>query len=89
MLDKWEELIWRLKTKEQKSNAILKVRDLLPEEFVTIKCLKCGRKYCFCPTTVLFPPECECGNKNINDCRDWVKGKFGDFKMVQIFTIRL
>ena len=82
-------MLWRLKSKEQKAKTVLKTRELLPEEFVTVKCLRCGRKYCFCPTTVMFAPKCECGNDNIGDCRYWSKGNFGNFKVVQIYTLTL
>jgi hypothetical protein len=55
----------------------------ITNECVTIKCDKCGEVYCFYPSTVMFPPECKCGNKDSGNClRDWPQNKFGNFTFV-------
>jgi len=52
-------------------------------ELVTLKCNKCGNEICFYPHTVLFPPECGCGNKDSGSClRDWPNNRFGDFRLI-------
>jgi len=79
-----ERVLWKLSTKAQKARKILKARDLIPEDYVTVKCNKCGRKLCFYPYSVLLPPKCECGNEDSGNCRNWFKGDFGSFRLVAI-----
>lgn len=53
-------------------------------DYVEIKCNDCGEVICFHPQTVMFPPECGCGNKDSGNClRDWPKNEFGNFTLVK------
>jgi hypothetical protein len=53
-------------------------------EYLTIKCNKCGKLWCFYPHRVIVSPECSCGNTNSGNClRDWPQDKFGDFTLVK------
>jgi len=52
-------------------------------ELVIIKCNDCGEEICFYPHTVMFAPECQCGNKDCGNClRDWPNNNFGNFTML-------
>lgn len=84
----WLWLRWHLASKKQKARMTISRRDIAPGEFVTVKCKVCGRKTCFCPSTVMLPPECECGNSDSGNCTFWKKGQFGKFELVQIYTLR-
>jgi hypothetical protein len=81
-------LRWKLSTKRQRAKIILKNRDLIPEDYITVKCKVCGEKYCFAPYTVIVAPKCKCGNDDIGRATEWCKGKFGNFELVAIEALR-
>ena len=52
-------------------------------ELVIVRCNNCGNEICFYPRTVMFPPQCECGNDDSGNClKDWPENKFGNFTML-------
>lgn len=54
--------------------------------YVHIKCNVCGEVHCYFPHLVMYSPECKCGNKDSGDCvRDWPKGLFGKFTVVEAY----
>ena len=58
--------------------------------YINIECNECGEIYGFFPMQVMFPPECDCGNKDSGSCRDWENDKFGNFTLVskEIWNLR-
>ena len=58
--------------------------------FVIVKCNKCGAKMSFCPSTVVYLRPCECGNNDYGSpTLDWVNDKYGDFKAISTYDLRL
>lgn len=55
------------------------------DDYVTIKCNKCGQEIGFFPLRIIVSPKCfKCGNEDTGYClRDWADLKFGDFTFVR------
>lgn len=51
-------------------------------EYVTLKCNKCGAEIGFFPMRVVYLRGCECGNDDYGSPRQWKDGCFGDFTLV-------
>ena len=59
------------------------------DDYVTIKCNKCGRKIGFFPIRVMHIHECDCGNNNTGSpSYDWPNLKFGDYTFVKKEKLR-
>ena len=57
------------------------------DEFVDIKCNKCGKVYSFCPMQCMLPPKCKCGNNNSGKANRWEFYEFGDFTPLQTYKL--
>lgn len=54
-----------------------------PNEYVTVKCNKCGEEMGFFPMRVVYLRGCKCGNDDYGSPRNWWKDEFGDFTLVK------
>lgn len=54
-----------------------------PNEYITVKCNKCGIKIGFFPRRVICIRACECGNDDYGSPRDWKDDKFGNFTLIK------
>ncbi len=52
-------------------------------DYVTLKCNKCGKEIGFFPLRVICLRECECGNNDYGSPRFWGDDKFGNFTLVK------
>lgn len=52
-------------------------------EYVTVKCNKCGKEYGFPPMRVICLRDCDCGNNNWGSPRGWWNDDFGNFTLVR------
>lgn len=48
-------------------------------EFVVVKCNKCGKEWSFCPMRVIVTHACDCGNDDYGNPKHWESYEFGNF----------
>ncbi|HXZ94468.1 MAG TPA: hypothetical protein VEG28_00955 [Dehalococcoidia bacterium] len=63
-----------------------------PDEYIHVRCKKCGGEYGFFPERVMVLGECKCGASDWGSpLYDWPNNKFGDFELVarEIWKLRL
>ena len=54
-------------------------------EYVEVKCNKCGKEWGFFPMQVMYGLNCDCGNNDDGNCRDWEQYKFGNFTFIKSY----
>lgn len=52
-------------------------------EYVTLRCNKCGEEIGFFPMRVVHLRGCKCGNSDYGSPRHWKDDNFGDFTLVK------
>ena len=53
------------------------------DDYVTVRCNKCGNEMGFFPLRVVYLRGCTCGNDDYGRTKEWIDGKFGNFTLVK------
>ncbi len=72
------------------SDGFIPGEDYLSDEFVDVKCNKCGNEISFCPSRVMLLRGCPCGNDDYGRAStDWQEYKFGNFTFIQAYRLKM